>query len=220
MLSHAEMFKNDRYVYVENLLTDDECDEAIDLLIKEHNDGLSFFDDMCDKSLSFGRGPLTSLQNKKQKLFEEILGLKLVATYNYSRIYKPGEILQKHCDRYACEISVTITLGHVGKIWPIYFLNRNDSSENMLYYLDQSYYTKNSLGDESFSPFMDTSNKLKFEIKKGAGVFYRGCELIHWRDEYVEGDEQAQVFFHYVNANGPYRDLNNRKQCYEFEEVK
>jgi hypothetical protein len=78
--------------------------------------------------------------------------------------------------------------------------------------------TGNGLGDKCFSPYMNTSNKLKFEIKKGDGLFYRGCELIHWRDEYMEGQEQAQVFFHYVNANGPYRDLNSEKQYYDFGE--
>lgn len=216
MTTYAEKFKNDRYLYVENLLTEDECNEAINSLIQSHNKGQSIIDVMCDKSPSFGQGELSFLQIKKQKLFEDILGLKLIPTYCYSRIYKPGEVLKKHIDRYACEISVTVTLGYIGKIWPIFFLNRNDSAENSYYYMRKVPCSDKFIGDEVFSPFMDTSNKLKFDIEKGAGVFYRGCELIHWRDEYVEGEEQAQVFFHFVNANGPYRDLNSEKQSYDF----
>lgn len=219
MTTYAEKFKNDRYLHVENLLTNEECDEAIRCLIQSHDNGNFMFDNMCDKSLGFS-GVLRHIQYRKKELFEEILGLKLIPTYDYSRIYKPGEILQKHIDRYACEISVTITLGYIGKIWPIYFLNKNESAENAYFYLDKMSYRENKSstfqGDSAFSPFMDTSNKLKFVIEKGSGVFYRGTELVHWRDEYVEGDEQAQLFFHFVNANGPYRDLNHEKQHYHF----
>lgn len=220
MTTYHDKFKNDRYLYVENLLSEDECNEAIDVLKESHEKGQSHIGVVCSKSLCFSGNQLSYLQHKKQSLFEEILGLKLIPTYSYSRIYKTGEVLPKHMDRYACEISVTVTLGYIGKIWPIYFLDRNDSSENRYYYLIKSIYTQNILGDDAFSPYMDTSNKLKFDIEKGAGVFYRGCELIHWRDEYVEGEEQAQVFFHFVNANGPHRDLNSKKQSYDFEGMK
>ena len=34
---------------------------------------------------------------------------------------------------------------------------------------------------------------------------YRGCELNHWRPPY-KGQWQVQVFFHFVDANGPYKD--------------
>ena len=39
----------------------------------------------------------------------------------------------------------------------------------------------------------------------GDGVIYRGCEIEHSRKEF-EGDEYVQVFLHYVDANGPYKD--------------
>lgn len=39
----------------------------------------------------------------------------------------------------------------------------------------------------------------------GDMVIYRGVEIPHWRDAY-EGDRAAQVFLHYVDQNGPYRD--------------
>ena len=219
MVNYAEKFKNDRYVYVEGLLSEEECDTAVNILINSHENGNSVVDNYCKKSISFNKSELSEIHYNKKELFENILNMKLVPTYNFSRIYKPGEILKKHIDRYACEISVSITLGYVGDIWPIYFLDRNESAENIFYHLEQKQYTQKNSGDESFSPFMNTANKLKFKIKKGAGVFYRGCELIHWRDEYVEGLEQAQVFFHYVNANGPYRDLNFDKQSYDFNQM-
>jgi len=39
----------------------------------------------------------------------------------------------------------------------------------------------------------------------GDGVIYKGCEIEHSRKEF-EGDEYIQVFLHYVDANGPYKD--------------
>ena len=44
--------------------------------------------------------------------------LKLSPTYSYARIYNKGAILQKHKDRYSCEVSTTLNLG--GDMWPIY----------------------------------------------------------------------------------------------------
>lgn len=47
---------------------------------------------------------------------------------------------------------------------------------------------------------------LSLILPAGDMVVYSGCELQHWRDKYVEGTKQMQVFLHYVDANGPYAD--------------
>jgi PKHD-type hydroxylase len=39
----------------------------------------------------------------------------------------------------------------------------------------------------------------------GDGVLYKGCEIEHSRPVF-EGDEYVQVFLHYVDAEGPYKD--------------
>lgn len=39
----------------------------------------------------------------------------------------------------------------------------------------------------------------------GDGVLYKGCEIEHSRKEF-EGDEYVQVFLHYVDADGPFKD--------------
>ena len=46
----------------------------------------------------------------------------------------------------------------------------------------------------------------KVNMKVGDAVLYRGMEVEHWRDKYTEGRWQAQVFLHYVDANGPHKD--------------
>ena len=94
--------------------------------------------------------------------------------------------LVKHKDRPSCEISGTLTLGFDpgSGIWPIYF-GRND----------------------------DDVVGQAFEINTGDLVMYRGCELNHWRPPY-KGKWQVQVFFHFVDANGPHKDhaMDGRKE--------
>ena len=40
----------------------------------------------------------------------------------------------------------------------------------------------------------------------GDAIMYSGCELFHHREEY-KGTWHAQVFLHYVDKNGPHKDL-------------
>jgi hypothetical protein len=49
----------------------------------------------------------------------------MLPTYSYARLYKNGEVLEKHVDRGACEVSATLHLGSDGVEWPIYFENRD-----------------------------------------------------------------------------------------------
>ena len=52
---------------------------------------------------------------------EEIVGEELLPTYAYARLYSNGDVLEKHTDRPACEVSVTIQLGRSHHYaWPIY----------------------------------------------------------------------------------------------------
>ena len=43
---------------------------------------------------------------------EETTGLALSPTYSYYRVYKAGEELKEHCDRPACEVSLSLCLGY------------------------------------------------------------------------------------------------------------
>ena len=54
----------------------------------------------------------------------EKMGELMFPTYCYSRVYKKGEVLEKHTDRPACEISITLHLGGDHE-WLIYFTKPN-----------------------------------------------------------------------------------------------
>ena len=61
---------------------------------------------------------METLLLRTQPIMEKKTGLKLYPTYSYARIYKPGDILHRHKDRFSCEISTTLNLG--GDPWPIH----------------------------------------------------------------------------------------------------
>ena len=61
---------------------------------------------------------METLLQKVKPIMEKESGLNLIETYSYARIYKKGDELIRHKDRYSCEISTTMNLG--GDDWPIF----------------------------------------------------------------------------------------------------
>ena len=61
---------------------------------------------------------METLLQEVKPVMEKHTGIKLSPTYSYARIYKKGDVLARHKDRYYCEISTTLNLG--GEPWPIY----------------------------------------------------------------------------------------------------
>ena len=95
----------------------------------------------------------TLLQDLKGKMEKES-GYKLFETYSYARLYKTGDVLHRHTDRYSCEVSTTINLG--GDEWPIY--------------LDPTG-KKGRAG-------------IKIILKPGDLLMYSGCDIEHWREAF------------------------------------
>ena len=117
-----------------------------------------------------------------QPKMEKLTGLKLNPTYSYARIYKKGDVLERHKDRFSCEISTTMNLG--GDDWPIYLENK----KNVGIPDDKNYFAK-------------TDNKgTKVVLKPGDMLVYKGMILEHWRETFL-GEDCAQVFLHYNDVN-------------------
>ena len=123
---------------------------------------------------------METLMLKCQPIMEKITGLKLYPAYTYARIYKKGDELKRHKDRFSCEISTTMNLG--GDSWPIYL--ELDSTKGF-YKEDGNYVSENSKG-------------IKVDLKPGDMLIYLGCDLEHWREKF-KGKDCAQVFLHYNN---------------------
>lgn len=45
---------------------------------------------------------------------------------------------------------------------------------------------------------------IPIDLEKGDMMIYRGCEVTHWREPFIEGNIWIQTFLHYVDAKGPY----------------
>jgi hypothetical protein len=127
---------------------------------------------------------METLMLKCQPKMEEATGLKLYPAYTYARIYKKGDILKRHKDRFSCEISTTMNLG--GDDWPIYL--EPDPTKGGV---------KPGIGYVS-----DNTKGIKVDLKPGDMLVYSGCELEHWREKF-KGKECVQVFLHYNNRKTP-----------------
>lgn len=119
-----------------------------------------------------------------QETMQQVTGLLLNPNYSYARIYKKGNVLEKHKDRLSCEISTTMNLG--GDDWPI-FIEPNPS-----------------LGSHTATGYIPSNSKgIKINLKPGDMLVYRGIELEHWREPF-QGNECVQVFLHYNDVNNPH----------------
>jgi len=130
----------------------------------------------------YGDLVMETLLEKIQPRMEIEAEVKLNPTYSYARIYKKGDVLERHKDRYSCEISTTLHLG--GDPWSI-FLEPDTTKGGY---------------DEEKDEYKPSKSKGK-EIELGVGdmLMYRGCELEHWRKKF-EGENCGQVFLHYNDA--------------------
>lgn len=192
MMNTIELFEKNRYVHLKDFLDVNSCNE-LTAALKEDIDKRGWNDIQCPGSKSI-RDSVTfdKLLVDLLPYFEQASGLKLLPTYAYARWYEPGEVLKIHRDRPSCEVSATVTLGFDGDNWPIYVgAPSEEPTEYSGIFEDKTVYAKKV-------------NKIKMNI--GDAVLYRGCEMYHWRDEYKEGKWQAQVFLHYVDANGPNKE--------------
>ena len=95
----------------------------------------------------------TLLENLRPTM-EDQTNLNLIETYSYVRIYKKGDVLERHKDRYSCDFSTTLNLG--GDEWPIY--------------LEPS----GKLGKKG----------VKVILKPSDMLVYRGCKVEHWREKF------------------------------------
>ena len=97
---------------------------------------------------------METLLVKLKPLMEKESGLKLNETYSYARIYKKGDVLERHKDRYSCEVSTTLNIW--GDEWPIY--------------LEPS-------GEEG-------KEGTKIILNQGDMLIYKGCDVEHWREAF------------------------------------
>jgi ribosomal protein S8 len=188
-------FKKNKYLILKNVISTETSDyffqylklkkQVCETLLKEkyispYEEMHGIFGDtqIQNTFAMYGDALMETLLLKLLPIMESSTKLKLTSNYAYVRLYKKGDMLARHKDRFSCEISTTVNLG-VDQ-WPI-FLEPN----------------KNVGVPNGKNITMVSSNKgIKVILNKGDMLIYRGRELEHWREPF-SGNECGQVFLHY-----------------------
>jgi len=125
---------------------------------------------------------METLMLKCQPIMEKTTGLKLQPAYTYARLYKKGDVLKRHKDRFSCEISTTLFLG--GDKWDLY--------------LEPS-------GQEG-------KKGIKVDLEQGDMLVYSGCELEHWRNKFKGKDcAQVFLHYNNEKTRGSEQNLFDKR---------
>ena len=197
-------FKRKKYLVIKKAITTDMANFIYGYFMMKRRVAKQFLDDRYISPFETGWGTWTDQQipntyshyadmvmeallEKVRPRMEKETKLKLIPTYSYARIYKKGDILYRHKDRFSCEISTTMFLG--GDSWDLYL--DPTGADNIL------------SGRETSTIVKPNAPKgIKVILKPGDMLIYSGCELEHWREAF-QGQNCAQVFLHYNQITSP-----------------
>ena len=118
----GERFEQAGYVVIKQFIPALMCRYiAKNVRVLESNSRLSFGDTQVEKALSGGSPAVTeTLLDLLTPVLSDALGYELYPTYSYLRVYVKGAVLQKHTDRFSCEVSATIPIEFESqRIWPL-----------------------------------------------------------------------------------------------------
>jgi hypothetical protein len=128
-VSLKQQLLDNNYLVVDNFITKEKAKELYACFKDEALKNPQAFnphDDQCPKSLAiYNLRWFLELLIDKIPFMSEVLEEPMFPTYSYARIYANQEVLAKHKDRHACEVSVTLHLDGDGTEWPIWFTKPN-----------------------------------------------------------------------------------------------
>ena len=128
-------------------------------------------DDLC--SFAVGGDPaFDAVLSWVRPEVSRLVGFDLAPTYSYTRIYAKGDVLPRHTDRSACEISITVSIG-----------------------------IPNGAGPSVLHVKPPNMPEATVEMFEGDGCVYAGIEVEHWRDSIPE-DGYIQLFLHFIDRHG------------------
>ena len=192
-------FKKDKYIVIKKAISLEMADFVYKYFILKRRVAQTFFDTRTISPFTEYFGVWTdhqvlntyshyadiameTLLVKLHPLMEKTTNLKLSPNYSYARIYKKGDVLERHKDRFSCEISTTLFLG--GDEWPIYL---EPSGENGL-------------------------KGIKVNLKHGDMLIYKGNELEHWREEFKgENCAQVFLHYNNLATKGSKENLFDKR---------
>src|SRR6184192_4073291 len=170
----ARRFRERRYLLVKGILPQTLLDYLkvyYAILMANNRFGT---DDQCPSSLSLGGdAALDAVLEWIRPEVSRLVGFELAPTYSYTRQYAKGEVLARHRDRAACEISVTVSI-QIPK----------GAGPSVVYLKPPNF------------------NEIKIEMFEGDACVYAGPEVEHWRERFRIGG-YIQLFLHFVAKHSP-----------------
>ena len=175
----AKQFRQKRYLFLKGMLPPPLLEYLKVYYAILLADNYFSHDSQCPSSLSLGCDPaLDAVMEWIRPEVGRLVGFALAPTYSYTRRYVKGELLKRHVDRAACEISITTSI-QIPK-----------GGEASIMYLKAPH-----------------AKEAKVEMLEGDGCIYAGSEVEHWRKQF-RVDGYIQLFLHFVARRGPhYPDL-------------
>ncbi|MEJ7603236.1 MAG: hypothetical protein WKG01_35440 [Kofleriaceae bacterium] len=116
---------------------------------------------------------VTLIHGGLARMMSRIAGCPTKPSYSYFASYMPGAVLKRHRDRPQCKYSVSLQL---------------DATPD-----DRAAWPL-QLEDLQGAPVAGL-------LDPGDGLFYRGCDLWHWRDALPAGQTSTSAFLHYVDRD-------------------
>lgn len=158
--------KDFKYKIIKNFLTNEEVLLLTEYCKIKHRLNFNCFDDVQNNNgdtYFYGDPLMESLMVSKLKLMENETGLELHPTYSFWRMYTMLADLEKHKDRSACEISVTVMIASDGTKWPIYMdgeeLNLNPGDAAIYLGCEVEHWRDEFKGDWQAQAFLHYVNK-------------------------------------------------------------
>lgn len=106
-----QKLRNQGFIVIPNFLTREEVDWYYGYFNQFIEDNNVRGDNMCPNSHSlYNFVPFVHLLSNKTEKVSKIVGVNILPTYSYARRYYNGDILKKHVDRPACQISLSVHL--------------------------------------------------------------------------------------------------------------
>ena len=171
----AKRFRQERYLFLKGLLPPPLLEYLKVYYAILMADNQFSHDSQCPFSLSLGGDPaLDAVLEWIRPELGGLVGFSLAPTYSYTRRYARGELLARHVDRAACEISVTASIQIPKGAGPSVICLKPPHAE-----------------------------ETKVEMLEGDGCIYAGTEVEHWRERFGVGG-YIQLFLHFIARRGPH----------------
>jgi hypothetical protein len=128
-------FERNRYVVLRSILKKSSVKRFYDYVCKAVDAGTEGLVDslLPETPFSYGDFITDALMASLLPRIEEASGLALFPTYSYCRVYKNGDVLRRHTDRPACELSLSLCLGFApNQPWPLWIETPRGASSIIL----------------------------------------------------------------------------------------